>query len=292
MVSSGTVNSDASSITSSLSKFNSAISETASSWKGNSHDKFESNASSFSSEFSGALSGQMSSFANACDLYNQYITTKSNYNTAASNYDAAVSAGETSNANTFSARMNSYKASMESLKSQITDILSSVSSVKLEASPINPSVSLPGGIGLNSGVSGGVQGAIDWALSVADNDAHGYSQNTRWGNPNYDCSSLIISAYEEAGIPVKTNGATYTGDMRRAFMNTGFDCYEYGSVDLKPGDVLLRNGHTEMYIGDGKNVGAHSNKDGVDGDSSGREINVADNGGNWTWVLRYNGVSV
>ena len=46
--------------------------------------------------------------------------------------------------------------------------------------------------------------------------------------------------------------------------------------DLLPGDVLLsERDHTEMYIGDGKNVGAHSDYDGYNGDSSGNEINVS-----------------
>ena len=287
MVSSGTVNSDASSLASALSKFDSAVSESSSSWKGNSHDNFESKANSFSSEFSGAIKGQMSSFASACDLYDQYKTTKSNLEIARSNYNTASAAGESTS--TFSSQISSYESELSSLKGQIEQALSSVKSVKLEASPMNPSVSASGKVTQSAGASAGVQGAIDWAMATAADDSHGYSQQTRWGNPNYDCSSFVISAYESAGIPVKTNGATYTGNMRSAFTQTGFDCYNFGSVDLQPGDVLLRDGYTEMYIGDGKNVGAHGNKDGVDGDSSGSELGVSNTGNNWTWVLRYNG---
>ena len=53
--------------------------------------------------------------------------------------------------------------------------------------------------------------AVTWAIAIADNHAHGYDQVHRWG-PDYDCSSLIISAWQQAGVPVRTNGASYTGN--------------------------------------------------------------------------------
>ncbi len=138
-----------------------------------------------------------------------------------------------------------------------------------------------------------VKDAMEWALKTANDSSHGYSQSTRWGNPNYDCSSFVISAYEAAGIPVKEAGATYTGDMRAAFLKCGFEWIP-GNPNvnsLQPGDILLdENSHTEMYIGNGKNIGAHSNYDGVNGDSSGREICVNNYYSHpWDGVLRYVG---
>ena len=115
---------------------------------------------------------------------------------------------------------------------------------------------------LNLNGSDSSEAAINWALSIADDDSYGYSQNTRWGNPNYDCSSFVISAYEAAGVPVEKAGATYTGNMRSAFESCGFEWIP-GDPDvnsLQPGDILLdESDHTEMYIGNGKNVGAHRN---------------------------------
>lgn len=138
------------------------------------------------------------------------------------------------------------------------------------------------------------QGAMDWAVSIANDDSHGYSQATRYGNPNYDCSSLVISSWDAAGVPVKDAGATYTGDMREAFLSTGQFEWIPGNPDvndLQPGDILLNEGqHTEMYIGNGLNVGAHGNHDGVDGDSGGGEICVSDYYSfPWDGVLRYIG---
>ena len=142
-------------------------------------------------------------------------------------------------------------------------------------------------------VDAAVKSAIDWALKTANDNLHGYSQNTRWGNPNYDCASFVISAYEAAGIPVIEAGATYTGDMRAAFLKCGFEWIP-GNPDvnsLQPGDILLdESDHTEMYIGNGQNVGAHSNYDGVNGDSSGREVCVGNYYSHpWDGVLRYVG---
>lgn len=139
-----------------------------------------------------------------------------------------------------------------------------------------------------------INGAMAWALQTADDSSIGYSQATRWGNPNYDCSSYIITAYEEAGIPVKEYGATYTGDMRSSFLATGQFEWIPGNPDpstLQPGDILLNEyNHVEMYVGNGQNIGAHSDWDGYDGDSSGSEVSI---GGYysypWDGVLRYTG---
>ncbi|MFR8905050.1 MAG: hypothetical protein ACLVHS_14945 [Blautia wexlerae] len=36
--------------------------------------------------------------------------------------------------------------------------------------------------------------AVTWAIEIANDPAHGYDQDNRWG-PDYDCSSLVISAW-------------------------------------------------------------------------------------------------
>ena len=38
------------------------------------------------------------------------------------------------------------------------------------------------------------ENACAWARAIAYDDAHGYDQGSRWG-PDYDCSSLVITAY-------------------------------------------------------------------------------------------------
>lgn len=63
--------------------------------------------------------------------------------------------------------------------------------------------------------------ASTMAEQIASDDSHGYDQIKRWG-PDFDCSSLVIEIYEELGVPVKTRGATYTGNMFGVFKKCGF----------------------------------------------------------------------
>lgn len=51
-----------------------------------------------------------------------------------------------------------------------------------------------------------IEKAVTWALAIANDNTHGYDQQYRWG-PDYDCSSLIISAWQQAGVPVKNKGS-------------------------------------------------------------------------------------
>lgn len=145
---------------------------------------------------------------------------------------------------------------------------------------------------------GKIEGAVAWALAIANNPAHGYDQLHRWG-PDYDCSSLVISAWESVGVPVKTLGASYTGNMKSAFLKCGFRDV-IGSVDLatgiglEPGDVLLNYGaHTAMVTGNGRMVAARINEygqatGGTTGDQTGREIcQQAYYNYPWDAVLRY-----
>ena len=141
-----------------------------------------------------------------------------------------------------------------------------------------------------------IEKAVEWAINIANDDSHGYDQIGRWG-PDFDCSSLVISAFEEAGVKVKEAGATYTGNMLSAFKKCGFEAipYEKG-MTLKRGDVLLnKKHHTVLYIGDGKIVQASINEkggiyNGKDGDQTGKEIavgNFYEYSKGWDYVLRY-----
>lgn len=146
-----------------------------------------------------------------------------------------------------------------------------------------------------------VEKALKWAIDIADDNTHGYSQANRNG-PDYDCSSFVSTAFKKGGFNV--SGSLGTANMKDAFVKAGFTVYKKGNVTLKRGDIMLRpktsqrGGHTELYLGDNKCVAAHDNYDGKTGDSSGREINIRKKSGcdfcknaDYTYVLRYNGKS-
>ena len=133
--------------------------------------------------------------------------------------------------------------------------------------------------------------ACKYAVEIANDNSHGYSQYSRWGNPDYDCSSLVIDCYQKAGVPVKTNGATYTGNMLSAFLKSGFKIVDKNN--LQKGDVLLNvQNHTALYIGDNKIVQAtiaeNGTINGQPGDQTGKEIGIY-NYYNYPWdyILRY-----
>lgn len=143
---------------------------------------------------------------------------------------------------------------------------------------------------------GKIRAMIDHAVAIANDDSHGYSWADRW-NVDRDCSSLMYDSADAAGCPVGRgpDKTRYTGTMIDDFTSCGFTLYNYGDVDLRPGDILLRDpwgsgGHTEMYIGDGLCVGAHIAETGgvygEPGDQTGDEISVTPNYGNWWYILR------
>ena len=139
--------------------------------------------------------------------------------------------------------------------------------------------------------------AVAWAKAMAADDTHGYDQAQRWGERgDYDCSSLVISAFKKAGVPLT---CTFTGNMKADMLTHGFSNVTSSITlstgkGLKKGDVLLHETyHTALYIGDGKIVHAAGNEygratGGKPGDQTGKEICVA-NYYNMPWqvVLRY-----
>lgn len=148
---------------------------------------------------------------------------------------------------------------------------------------------------------GVIESAVDWACRIANDNSHGYDQIHRQG-PDYDCSSFVINAYQQAGVPVKANGASYTGNMKQAFLASGFydvtsTCNLKTGDGMQEGDVLLvhsnKHQHTAIYLGGYREVEASINEKGTatggkTGDQTGREILIRPfRPSFYTTVLRY-----
>lgn len=158
------------------------------------------------------------------------------------------------------------------------------------------------------GVTGqGIASAVNWAVMIANNNGYGYDQSTRtsgWAkwqsDPNcinqcgsFDCSSFIAAALTEAGY-FNTN-PNFAGTEAADLIGVGFKKIADSattSANLQPGDILLSANHTEMYIGNNQNVGAHINENngvsgGQVGDQTGNEISVTPfYNDNWIGVFR------
>ncbi len=152
---------------------------------------------------------------------------------------------------------------------------------------------------------GKAETAIKWMEDTAKDDRHGYCQTHRWGKDgDYDCSSAVYTAWEHAGIPVKTYsfekyGCAYTGVMLAVFKHFGFEdvinkVNLATGAGLKRSDILLNDKHhVAMYCGNGMEVEASINEKGTatggtPGDQTGKEFLIrAYRNYPWNHVLRY-----
>jgi hypothetical protein len=154
--------------------------------------------------------------------------------------------------------------------------------------------------GGSSNCAGGLTGTgmakgVSWAKLIAANNGYGYDQPgrttgwTKWqADPSctnqcgsFDCSSFISAIITVAGY-AKTNPEFTTVTEGAYLQQAGFTQVASSaatSANLLPGDILVTSGHTEMYVGNNQNVGAHDNEfggiaGGQVGDQSGHEISV------------------
>ena len=143
--------------------------------------------------------------------------------------------------------------------------------------------------GINGNYSGDL-GYIQWAVDIANDDSHGYSQANRVGNPDYDCSSLVYYSLINAGYSTDQLG-TYpftTASIPTILPQAAFERHSFVQSELQEGDILWRAGHTAMYIGNDQIVHASGYKDHPEaGDQSGQEILVQGIAGSGPWTAYY-----
>lgn len=151
----------------------------------------------------------------------------------------------------------------------------------------------PSGGGGSVAANADVEEFVQWCEGIARDDSHGYDQTNRNG-PDYDCSSLIWWGLHNAGFDVGSN-AFDTSTMSGVLSSAGFVQVAKNLSTMQRGDILLKTGHTELYVGQQQLVGAHSNefggtRGGRTGDQTGNEISITpyyDSG--WTSVWRFSG---
>ena len=145
---------------------------------------------------------------------------------------------------------------------------------------------------------------ISWLKSIAEDDSHGYSQYHRESLIDFDCASLVYFGLLNSGFNTEQLGTTAfrVSTSMPILKRNGFEEIKFSDLvpdghtttNLMPGDILVADSHTEVYIGEGMNVGAHMSETGgitgEYGDQNGREISITNFwNDNWLYVYRYRG---
>mgnify|MGYP004460390579 CR=1 FL=1 len=154
--------------------------------------------------------------------------------------------------------------------------------------------------------------AVDFAVKIANNNSHGYSQAVRSlyniTNPkSFDCSSLALTAYyyalQKNGLTAQANylkaNCSYTGNMLK-MLNAGFEIVARNQTAHKQmikGDLELNTTHhVAMAIDKDNIVHARSSEGTTDTrDNSGNEIRTQPwylYSHDWTHRLRFTGKGI
>jgi len=123
-----------------------------------------------------------------------------------------------------------------------------------------------------------VEEGISATLAYANDDSHGYTLHCRDYSIGTDCAGLMryYAAHVE-NVDVDSYPDFGTWSEVDTLTARGWVHHDFNYSNAQRGDIFVRalgdsTGHTVLYLGNGQIVGAEANKDGVDGDSSGREI--------------------
>lgn len=156
------------------------------------------------------------------------------------------------------------------------------------------------------------QAAAEVMRHLCEHDAHGYSQPARKGDGttesiylsdglyvhphggDYDCSEAVRECYACLGI-LERNGYMWTGNEREVLTAACFTEHTFQAANLQVGDVLWKQGHTEIYLGQGMQGGFRGDENGglgqgaKQGDQTSYEASVTPLRNYWTKVFRYKG---
>ena len=125
----------------------------------------------------------------------------------------------------------------------------------------------------------GIEAGIATALTYAGDNAHGYELRERDYRIGTDCAGLArLYAAAVEGVSVGSYPEMHTWTMRSVLSKRGWEVVPFSEARMRRGDLLVREdpgggtGHTVVYLGGRRIVGAEGDWDGRRGDSSGREI--------------------
>lgn len=137
-----------------------------------------------------------------------------------------------------------------------------------------------------------IEKTVEFAKQTAKDDSHGYDQNNRMGDPDFDCSSFVARCLREGGFPVALD--SWTGNLEPQLVKCGFRIVDDKSI--KPGDIFLTPGHhVVIAVSPDRIAHASINENGKitggkPGDQTGKEICIRSfytPAYGWKYHLRY-----
>ncbi|MBL8953206.1 MAG: peptidoglycan-binding protein [Myxococcaceae bacterium] len=121
----------------------------------------------------------------------------------------------------------------------------------------------------NPGATAYVGGASPFRYGgVGDGSVHQYGRQKAYLSPEgqvcFDCSGFVVAMYRQAGVDISGIGSS--GAM--------LGLPEIGESELQPGDLIVKDGHVVVYIGDGMVVEASPMGQGNDGSTAAGGIRI------------------
>lgn len=137
-----------------------------------------------------------------------------------------------------------------------------------------------------------IEAGVTWAIDIANDDSHGYSQPNRMSGIDFDCSSLVGSALSMMGFTAYPSDWYPSTRTMKAYIEGCGWVWHDGIGGVHRGCVLWKTGHTALAISDRQLVEAirseHHTITGSYGDQDGQEIRIADIGyTTWTGYWYY-----
>ena len=140
----------------------------------------------------------------------------------------------------------------------------------------------------------GVEAGVSAALAYASDDCHGYELRERDYDVGTDCAGLArLYAAAVEGVSLSSYPEMHTWDIRSVLVKRGWQAISFSEPAMRRGDLLVREdpsggtGHTVVYLGSRRIVGAEGDWDGRRGDSSGQEVTERSYYSHgYKWILR------
>lgn len=148
--------------------------------------------------------------------------------------------------------------------------------------------------------AGSLQGVCNYAVSICNDDSHGYGAT--W--PDLMCSQLVRRAYQSAGFSFPSTDwcPNYPSELPKY----GFTYYSSAQINLsnssqlQAGDILWKSSHVAIYVGNGRIAEASSNS--PNRQNPNRNSRQGDQGNEvwvhgydnrpWSGVFRYSGGTI